>query len=120
MLKSGIVLGFDINPKLVNRNKFQKYEKHNIKFLRVCISFNEKFNSNVLALIKKIIPPILVIHNIVSPYTTKTLQNKLTIPVIYSSTRGIHKRILSDSKKYTEFYTLEKSVPKNNVDYNEI
>lgn len=107
--KSQIVLGFDINPKLVNQ---KKYEKYTVRFLHICISFNEKFNSNVSKFVKKFNPSILVIHSIVSPYTTKTLQNKLTIPVIYSSIRGIHKRMLSDLKKYTKFYALEKNSPK--------
>jgi hypothetical protein len=58
---------------------------------------------NVLDLVKKFNPSILVIYSTISPYTTKTLQNKLTIPVIYSSTRDVHKRMLSDLKKYTKF-----------------
>ncbi len=110
--KSQIVLGFDINPKLVNQKKFQKYEKHTVRFLHICIPFNGKFNSNVFKLVKKFDPLILVIHSTVSPYTIKTLQNKLTIPVIYSSTRGVHKRMFSDLKKYTKFYALEKNSPK--------
>jgi len=110
--KSGIVLGFDINSKLVNQKEFQKYEKYDVKFLHICIPFNKRFNSNVLSLIKKFNPSILVIHSTISPYTTKTLQNKLPIPVIYSSTRGVHKRMLSDLQKYTKFYALEKNAPK--------
>jgi len=110
--KSGIVLGFDINSKLVNQKEFQKYEKYDVKFLHICIPFTKRFNSNVLSLIKKFNPSILVIHSTISPYTTKTLQNKLPIPVIYSSTRGVHKRMLSDLQKYTKFYALEKNAPK--------
>ena len=110
--KSGIVLGFDIDPNLVNEKTFQKYEQHDVVFLHICIPFNDKFNSNVVNLVKKFDPLILVIHSTVSPYTTKTLQNKLQIPVIYSATRGVHKRMLSDLKKYTKFYALEKNAPK--------
>lgn len=110
--KSQIVLGHDINPKLVNQSKFQKFEKHVVRFLHICIPFNENFNSNVFNLVQKFNPSVLVIHSTVSPYTTKTLQNKLSIPVIYSATRGVHKRMLSDLKKYTKFYALEKNAPK--------
>jgi len=110
--KSRIVLGYDINFELVNQNKFQKYEKYDVLFLHICIPFNEKFDSNVVNLVKKFEPLILVIHSTVAPYTTKTLQNKLAIPVIYSATRGVHKRMLSDIKKYTKFYALEKNAPK--------
>lgn len=110
--KSRLVLGFDIDSKLMNQNKFQKYEKYPVLFLHICIPYNEKFHSNVYNLVKKFNPLILVIHSTISPYTTKKIQNKLSIPVIYSSTRGVHKRMLSDLKKYTKFYALEKNAPK--------
>ena len=110
--KSRFVLGYDINPELVDKNKFQKYEKYNTKFLHICIPFNEKFNSNVIHLVKKFDPSILVIHSTISPYTTKILQKKLSISVIYSATRGVHKRMFSDLKKYTKFYALENNAPK--------
>jgi len=110
--KSGIVLGFDINPKLIKQNQFLKYKEHSVVFLHICIPFNEKFNSNVFTLVEKFNPSIIVIHSTVSPNTTKSLQEKLSIPVIYSATRGVHKRMLSDLKKYTKFYALEKNAPK--------
>lgn len=110
--KSKIVLGYDINSKLIKQNQFKKYEKHDVVFLHICIPFNKKFNSNVLDLVKKFDPSIVVIHSTISPNTTKAIQNKLSIPVIYSSTRGVHKRMLSDLKKYTKFYALEKNAPK--------
>ena len=110
--KSRIVLGYDINPKLVKQNQFQKYEKYSVMFLHICIPFNEKFNFNVSNLVKKFNPSIVVIHSTVSPNTTKILQRKLPIPVIYSATRGVHKRMLSDLKKYTKFYAIEKNAPK--------
>jgi UDP-N-acetyl-D-mannosaminuronate dehydrogenase len=109
--KSTIVLGYDINPKLMNLKKFQQYGDSDTKFLHVCIPFNDSFSKNVLSLYKKFNPKIIVIHSTVSPNTTKSLQEKLPIPVIYSATRGIHKRMLQDLKKYTKFYGLEKSAP---------
>jgi len=48
--KSHVVLGYDIDPKLMNQKKFQKYEKSNVKFLHICIPFNDKFNRNVIDL----------------------------------------------------------------------
>jgi len=106
--KSNIVLGYDINPKLMNLKKFEKYKNSNVKFLHICIPFNDKFLKNVLSLYKKFKPQIIVIHSTVAPYTTKSLQKKIPIPVIYSATRGVHKRMLQDLKKYTKFYALEK------------
>jgi len=111
--KSHVVLGYDIDPKLMNQKKLQKYEKSNVKFLHICIPVNDKFNHNVIDLFKKFNPEILVIHSTVSPNTTKTLQNKLPIPVIYSATRGVHKRMLYDQKRYTKFFAVESDTPKS-------
>lgn len=110
--KTTIVLGYDINSKLMNLKKFQEFENSNIKFLHICIPFNDKFLTNVSHLYKKFNPKIIVIHSTVSPYTTKKLQSQIPIPIIYSATRGIHKRMLSDLKKYTKFYAIEKDAPK--------
>jgi UDP-N-acetyl-D-mannosaminuronate dehydrogenase len=110
--KATIVLGYDTNTKLMNTKKFQKFENSNIKFLHICIPFNDKFSKNISSLYKKFNPEIIVIHSTVSPNTTKKLQKNIPIPIIYSATRGIHKRMLSDLKKYTKFYALEKNAPK--------
>ena len=110
--KSGIVIGYDVDPKLMDLKKFKKYQNYNIKFLHICIPFNQKFFSNIFALFKKFNPEIIVIHSTVSPYTTKKLQKRIPIPIIYSATRGVHKRMLGDLKKYTKFYALEKNAPK--------
>ena len=98
-----ISLGYDIDPKLMNLKKFQKYVDLNTKFLHICIPFNHNFPKNVLSLNKKFNPKIIVIHSTVSPNTTKLLQKKISIPIIYSATRGVHKRMLQDLKKYTKF-----------------
>ena len=108
--KNQVCVGYDINPNLMNQTKFNKYINLKTSFLHVCIPFNKNFMNNVISLRKKFDPQILVIHSTVSPYTTKKLQKKVSIPVIYSATRGIHKRMLKDIKKYTKFYALEKNV----------
>ena len=110
--KATTILGYDLNPKLMNLKKFQEFENFNIKFLHICIPFNDNFSKNVFSLYKKFSPEIIVIHSTVSPYTTKKLQKKISIPIIYSATRGVHKRMLNDLKKYTKFYALEKNAPK--------
>ena len=57
---------------------------------------------------KKFHPKGIVIHSTIKPGTTEKLQKKLPIPIIYSATRGVHKRMLNDLKKYIKFYALEK------------
>jgi UDP-N-acetyl-D-mannosaminuronate dehydrogenase len=110
--KSKIVVGFDINEKLMDFRKFKKYEHLETSFIHVCIPFSNKFISQVKSLYRKFYPKCIVIHSTISPYTTKKLQSELTIPVIYSPTRGVHKRMISDIKKYTKFYATEKNAPK--------
>jgi len=110
--KGTIVVGFDIDRKLVNNQKLKKYEKIPTRILHVCIPYNEKFHRNISSLNKKFNPSIIIIHSTIAPYTTKKIQKSLTIPVIYSATRGVHKRMLSDLKRYTKFYAIENDAPK--------
>jgi len=107
-------LGFDKNPKL-NKKSSKKLFSFETNFLHICIPFTGKFIQNVLALNKKFQPKGIVIHSTISPGTTKKLQDKLSIPVIYSATRGVHKRMLYDLKRYTKFYALEKNAPKSKM-----
>ena len=109
--KHSLCIGYDINETLVDTKKLKKYENSKTKFLHICIPFNEKFSTNVISLYEKFNPEIIVIHSTISPNTTKIMQKKLTIPVIYSATRGVHRRMLQDLTKYTKFYAIEKSAP---------
>jgi len=109
--KSQIVTGYDTNPKLMSRKKTDKHGDLNTLFLHVCIPFSNKFQSNVKTLYKKFSPSCIVIHSTISPYTTKKIQSKLTIPIIYSATRGVHRRMLSDLKRYTKFFAIERDAP---------
>ena len=109
--KATAVIGYDKNPKL-NKKSSKKYSSFETNFLHICIPFTGKFIQNVLALNKKYHPKGIVIHSTISPGTTKKLQDKLSMPVIYSATRGVHKRMLYDLKRYTKFYALEKNAPK--------
>jgi len=104
-------VGYDINENLMDVIKFKKYEKLGTCFLHVCIPYNNNFNSNVLSLCEKFKPDSVVIHSTISPGTTSKLQSKMTIPVIYSATRGIHKRMLRDMKRYIKFYAIETTAP---------
>ena len=110
--RSTLAIGYDKNLKLVDKIKLKKYENYETRILHICIPFNNKFQNNILSLFKKFRPKCIVIHSTVSPYTTKKLQANLSIPVIYSATRGVHKKMISDMKKYTKFYALEKNAPK--------
>ena len=102
-----LAIGYDIDPKLMDMTKFGKYKNSKTSILHICIPYTKRFLSSIISLNKKFKPEIIVIHSTVSPYTTKKLQTKLSIPIIYSTTRGVHKRMLFDLKRYTKFFAIE-------------
>ena len=112
--KNSNTIGYDIDEKLMKIKLFKKYEKNPTLILHICIPFSKKFIMNVQKLVQKFEPKILVIHSTISPNTTSVLQSKLSIPVIYSATRGVHKRMEYDLKRYTKFFAIGRNAPKKN------
>ncbi len=108
--KATIVVGYDINPKLSDVAKLKKYHDVQTRFLHVCIPYNEKFMKNIELLFTKFNPKSIVIHSTISPNTTKILQERIPVPVIYSATRGVHKRMIRDLRRYTKFYAVEPNI----------
>lgn len=111
--KTSIVVGYDINQKLMNKKKFNQYNDLNTSFLHICIPFTSNFVDRIITLNKKFNPECIVIHSTISPNTTKKIQKKLKIPIIYSATRGVHKRMEKDIKKYTKFFSIYNSAPRS-------
>jgi len=99
-------IGYDVNPKLVNESELLKFSSLPTELLHICIPYGEKFEENVLELISKFKPLGVIIHSTIKPGTTEKLQKRLKIPVIYSATRGVHKRMLKDLKRYSKFYSV--------------
>jgi len=102
--------GFDKIEKL-NSIKFPNIV--NIEIMHVCIPFTKSFVKNTIQLKAKFNPKIIVIHSTISPNTTKKLQAKLDLPIIYSATRGVHKRMSKDLKRYTKFFAIYDYAPKS-------
>jgi len=50
---------------------------------------------------------VVIIHSTVKPGTTKSIQEKLSIPILFSPVRGVHRRFLDDIKKYTKFISFD-------------
>ena len=111
--KDSVIVGFDLNHDLMDENKFEKYKNLETSFLHIAIPVTGKFISNVLKLYKKFQPECIVVHSTVKPGTTEKLQGKLPIPVIYSATRGVHKRMIYDLKRYTKFFVISPNAPRN-------
>ena len=110
--KDNIAVGFDLNPSLMNKRKFEKYQNLKTSFLHIAIPISSKFESNLLQLYKKFKPECIVIHSTIGPGTIKQIQKKLDVPLIYSATRGVHKRMRKDIKRYTKFFAISKNAPK--------
>ena len=110
--KSKFVVGYDKTTKLMDIKKFKKYQDLETCFVHICIPFTHKFIPQIKSLYRQFSPKGIVIHSTIKPNITKKLQSILPIPIIYSATRGIHKRMTSDLKRYTKFYALEKNAPK--------
>ena len=108
--KSVKTVGYDKNTKLIPKSN-QKYVEIPTRFLHICIPYNKAFNSNIKKSVTKFSPKGIVIHSTIQPKTTSQLQSKFNIPVIYSPTRGVHKRMLYDLKRYTKFFAIEKNAP---------
>jgi UDP-N-acetyl-D-mannosaminuronate dehydrogenase len=108
------VQGYDINSDLIPKTS-SKLELYSTRFLHICIPYNKNFISSVLKLNKKFLPTTIVIHSTIKPGTTRDIQKKLPIPVIYSATRGTHKIMLSDLKRYTKFFALDETIPNSKL-----
>ena len=108
--KSVKTVGYDKNTKL-NPKSNQKYMELPTRFIHICIPFNKFFYSNLKKSTGKFSPKSIVIHSTISPGTTSWLQAKFNIPVIYSATRGVHKRMLRDLRRYTKFFAIQKNAP---------
>ena len=112
LTKKQITVGYDLDKRLVNESKFKKLQSVQTSFLHIAIPVTSKFNSNLLQLYKKFKPECIVIHSTIGPGTTEQIQKKIDVPVIYSATRGIHKRMFKDIKRYTKFFAISKKAPK--------
>ena len=110
--KQNITVGFDLRPDLMNRRIFEKYKNLKTSFLHIAIPATDSFSKNVLELYKKFQPECIVIHSTIKPGTTAELQTKLPIPIIYSATRGVHKRMIHDLKRYTKFFVISTNAPR--------
>ena len=111
-LKTEVIIGYDQNQNLMNMNKFKKFQDFPTSFLHIAIPVNSKFQSNIMKIYKKFNPECIVIHSTIGPGTIEKLQKKLDIPIIYSATRGVHKRMLKDLKRYTKFFSISKNAPR--------
>jgi len=108
------VQGYDIDPNQIPNNK-KTIEHYPTRFLHVCIPYNQSFLGNVITLNKKFSPNAIVIHSTIKPSTTEKIQKKLSVPTIYSATRGVHKRMTHDLRRYTKFFAIDPKTPNSKL-----
>ena len=98
----------------VDSSKCKNYSKNdhikNPEYLHVCLPGElSEFMDITLNWINKIEGlEVVLVHSTVKPGTTKKIQEKSKIPILFSPVRGVHKRFLDDIKKYTKFISSDK------------
>ena len=103
-------MGYDIDPKRMRKR--DQPDSVACSFLHICIPFTKSFARDVRALAKRFEPECVVIHSTLRPHTTRELQKSMRVPIVYSSTTGVHRRMLYDLRRYTKFYAVEKDAPR--------
>ena len=97
----------------LDNSKCKNYSKNSIienpEYLHVClpgelIQFVE-ITSNWISKINGL--KVVLVHSTIKPGTTKNIQEKFKIPILFSPVRGVHKRFLDDIKKYTKFISSD-------------
>jgi UDP-N-acetyl-D-mannosaminuronate dehydrogenase len=97
----------------IDNSKCKKYSENEViknpEYLHICLPGElTGFTDIVLNWINKIKNiEVVIIHSTVKPGTTKIIQEKLSIPILFSPVRGVHKRFLNDIKKYTKFISFD-------------
>ncbi len=93
----------------IDKSKCKNYSENstiqNPEYLHVCLSGEltefVDITSNWISKIEGL--KVVLVHSTVKPGTTKNIQEKSKVPVLFSPVRGVHKRFLEDIKKYTKF-----------------
>jgi len=97
----------------LDNTKCKKYAENddikNPEYLHVCLPGKLTGFTNIVLnwmdQIKNI--QVVIIHSTVKPGTTKIIQEKSSIPILFSPVRGVHRRFLNDIKKYTKFISFD-------------
>ena len=101
-------IGIDIDAsKCKNYSDNKKIE--NPEYLHVCLpgEITEFVDITVNWINKFEGLKVVLVHSTVKPGTTKMIQEKAKVLVLYSPVRGVHKRFLDDIKKYTKFISSD-------------
>jgi len=103
-------IGIDIEPSKC-KNYSENNSIENPEYLHVCLPGElSEFIEITLSWIPKLKDlKAIIVHSTVRPGTTKNIQEKSVVPVLFSPVRGVHRRFLEDIKKYTKFIASDES-----------
>jgi UDP-N-acetyl-D-mannosaminuronate dehydrogenase len=97
----------------LEESKYKNYSKNTViknpEYLHVCLpgELTEFVNITVNWIDKIEGLKGVLVHSTVKPGTTKNIQTKTTVPILFSPVRGVHRRFLEDIKKYTKFISSD-------------
>ena len=101
-------VGIDLDESKC-RNYSDKKSITNPEYLHVCLPGELKEFVDITTSWIKNIEGLngVLIHSTVKLGTTKKIQEKSSVPILYSPVRGVHRRFLDDIKKYTKFISSD-------------
>ncbi|MCS5528960.1 MAG: GDP-mannose dehydrogenase [Nitrosopumilus sp.] len=101
-------IGIDLDDSKC-KNYTENETIENPQYLHVCLPGElTGFTDIVVNWVNKIKnTKVVIIHSTVKPGTTKSIQEKLSVPILFSPVRGVHRRFLDDIKKYTKFISFD-------------
>jgi len=111
-------VGIDLDESKC-RNYSENIEIESPQYLHVCLPGElTKFVNITVNWIDKIkgLKGVLI-HSTVKPGTTKSIQKKSTVPILFSPVRGVHRRFLDDIKKYTKFISSDDKKIQSEIKY---
>ena len=102
-------IGIDSDKSKTKNSETSKIEP---EILHVCLpGESQEFEKLVLEQINENQNlQAVIIHSTVKPGTTKKIQDKTDIPILYSPVRGVHSRFLEDIKRYTKFVACDMEI----------
>ena len=101
-------VGIDIESSKC-KNYYENQTIESPEYLHVCLPGElTEFIDITLSWIPKLEGlKAIIVHSTVKPGTTKSIQEKSSVPVLFSPVRGVHRRFLNDIKKYTKFFASD-------------
>lgn len=76
----------------------------NCDVLNICIPYSDNFVDIIVKEIEQNNPKRVIIHSTVIPGTTKQIQSRTKIPIVYSPVRGVHPNLYQGLKTFVKYY----------------